>query len=133
MPENLTQLLRLELARIDEQIREFTQRKQAIMNLLKIYQGGRVANAAAVGKILAMPGIVQTQMSTLDMAQRVIEKDGPMKAEAIMEAIRQEFGIKPAHTLAQMLYVRARAKKRFYRSADGKFGLLEAGRKKRVA
>jgi hypothetical protein len=70
-------------------------------------------------------------LSTLDMAQRVIEKRGEMKAEDIMEAIRQEFGVKPAHTLPQMLYIRARAKKRFYRNSNGKFGVLESGKRKK--
>jgi hypothetical protein len=103
---------------------ELEQRRQAILNLLKAYHSGR-GNVAGKAKLLAMPNAVQEPLSTLDMAQRVIEKHGPMKAEQIMEAIREEFGIKPAHTLPQMLYIRSRAKKRFYRSPEGKFGLME--------
>src|SRR3954463_3160746 len=113
MPENLTELLRQEVNRLDLRIQEFTQRKQAILNLLKTYQH-RGNDAALSAKLLKMPGGMPEQLSTLDMAQRIIEKHGEMKAEDIMEAIRQEFGIKPAHTLPQMLYIRARAKKRFY-------------------
>jgi hypothetical protein len=123
MPENLTEILRHELTQIEQRKQELEQRRQAILNLLKAYQGGRGGGRTA--KLLAMPNSVEDHLSTLDMAQRVIEKRGPMKAEQIMEAIREDFGIKPAHTLPQMLYIRSRAKKRFYRSAEGKFGLVE--------
>jgi len=125
----LTVLLRKELHQIDERIQELGQRKQAIENLLRAYRQGNgpVANS----KLLRMPGpAVAEPLSTLDMAQRVLEKHGEMKAEDIMEAIRQEFGVKPAHTLPQMLYIRARAKKRFFRNSNGKFGLLENKRRK---
>lgn len=125
MPENLTEILHQELAQIEQRKAELEQRRQAILNLLKAYQAGKASNGARNAKLLAMPGTIHEPLSTLDMAQRVIEKHGPMKAEQIMEAIREEFGIKPAHTLPQMLYIRSRAKKRFYRSADGKFGLIE--------
>jgi hypothetical protein len=124
MPENLTEILRHELTQIEQRMQELEQRRQAILNLLKAYHSGR-GGAARSAKLLAMPNSVQDHLSTLDMAQRVIGKRGPMKAEQIMEAIREEFGIKPAHTLPQMLYIRSRAKKRFYRSAEGKFGIIE--------
>jgi hypothetical protein len=129
MPENLTELLRQEVNRLDLRIQEFTQRKQAILNLLKTYQN-RGNDAALSAKLLKMPGGMPEQLSTLDMAQRIIEKHGEMKAEDIMEAIRQEFGIKPAHTLPQMLYIRARAKKRFYRTNEGRFGVVTSGKRK---
>jgi len=125
----LTGLLRKELQQIDRRIQELGQRKQAIENLLRAYRAGdgHVVNS----KLLRMPApLVAEPLSTLDMAQRVLEKHGEMKAEDIMEAIRQEFGVKPAHTLPQMLYIRARAKKRFHRSSSGKFGLLETKRRK---
>jgi hypothetical protein len=130
MPENLTELLRRELSNLDRRKQELEQRRAAILNLLKTYEGR--APGAMVGKLLAMPASkeVQEHLSTLDMAERVILNRGPMKAEEIMDAIREEFGIKPAHTLPQMLYIRSRARKRFYRSADGKFGLIE--KKKRA-
>ena len=83
-------------------------------------------------KVLHMPSVAVVEpLSTLDMAQRVLEKRGEMKAEDIMEAIRQEFGVKPAHTLPQMLYIRARSKKRFYRAIDGRFGLIENGKRRK--
>jgi len=122
MPENLTEILRHELAQIEQRMGDLEQRRQAILNLMKAYHGKGLNNVRKA-KLLAMPNTVQEPLSTLDMAQRVIEKHGPMKAEQIMEAIRQEFGIKPAHTLPQMLYIRSRTKKRFYRGNDGKFGL----------
>jgi hypothetical protein len=125
MPENLTEILRHELTQIEQRMQELEQRRQAILNLLKAYQSGRSAHAGRTGKLLAMPSAIQEHLSTLDMAQRVIRKHGPMKAEQIMEAIREEFGIKPAHTLPQMLYIRSREKKRFYRGAEGKFGIIE--------
>ena len=124
MSENLTEILRQEMAQIEQRMGELEQRRQAILNLLKAYHG-KGSNNMRAAKLLAMPSAVQEPLSTLDMAQRVIEKHGPMKAEQIMEAIRDEFGIKPAHTLPQMLYIRSRAKKRFYRSAEGKFGVIE--------
>jgi hypothetical protein len=127
MPENLTELLRRELTQLDQNIREFTQRKQAIENLLNTYSGAGGGRMGASGKLLAMPSTGRESLSTLDMAQRVLEQRGELKAEEIMEAIRQEFGIKPAHTLPQMLYIRARARKRFYRSPEGRFGILETG------
>ncbi len=125
----LTALLRKELQQIDRRIQELGQRKQAIENVLRAYRPGN--SSAISSKLLRMPGpVVAEPLSTLDMAQRVLEKHGELKAEDIMEAIRQEFGIKPAHTLPQMLYIRARAKKRFYRTGSGRFGLLDAKRRK---
>jgi len=126
MPENLTEALRRELLAIDQKIQDLTNRKRAIENLLHTYRSGR--KPAAQGAVLPMP-LVSPALSTLDMAERVLQKYGEMKADQIMEAIRTEFGIKPAHTLPQMLYMRARTKKRFYRSPAGKFGLVE-GRKR---
>lgn len=125
----LTALLRKELQQIDKRIQQLGQRRQAIENLLRAY---RASDGGPINpKLLEMPGSLVTEIpSTLDMARRVLEKHGEMKAEDIMEAIRQEFGIKPAHTLPQMLYIRARAKKRFYRTNNGKFGLMEAKRRK---
>ena len=63
------------------------------------------------------------EVRALRAVLRAIPADVPM-----MEAIRQEFGVRPAHTLPQMLYIRARAKKRFYRTGDGKFGVIAAKR-----
>lgn len=125
MREHLTEILRQELTQIEQRKLELEQRRLAILNLLKAYHTGRGAVAGRGGKLITMPNAVLEPLSTLDMAQRVIEKRGPMKAEEIMEAIREEFGIKPAHTLPQMLYIRSRAKKRFYRSPEGKFGLVD--------
>ena len=124
----LTAILRKELQQIDQRLQELGQRRQAIENLLRAYRGN---GNQAQSKLLHMPRLAMAEpLSTLDMAQRVLEKHGEMKAEDIMEAIRQEFGIKPAHTLPQMLYIRARAKKRFYRKANGRFGLVEGKRRK---
>jgi len=129
MPE-LTALLRKELQQIDRRMQELGQRKQAIENLLRAYRSGNGQPISS--KLLHMPAItVAEPLSTLDMAQRVLEKRGEMKAEDIMEVIRQDFGIKPAHTLPQMLYIRARVKKRFYRTSDGRFGLVENGRRRK--
>jgi len=126
----LTALLRKELQQIEQRIRELGQRKQALENLLRAYRPG--SGPMMNSKLLHMPSItVAEPLSTLDMAQRVLERQGEMKAEDIMEAIRQEFGVKPAHTLPQMLYIRARSKKRFYRTADGRFGLIENGKRRR--
>ena len=126
----LTAFLRKELQQIDQRIQELSQRKQAIENLLRAYRAGNGSHVQS--KLLHMPRLtVAEPLSTLDMAQRVLEKHGEMKAEDIMEAIRQEFGVKPAHTLPQMLYIRARAKKRFYRNSRGKFGLVEAGKRRK--
>lgn len=129
MPE-LTALLRKELQQIDRRIHDLTQRRQAIENLLRAYRSSN--GSIPDSKLLHMPPLsLAEHLSTLDMAQRVLEKHGEMKAEDIMEAIRQEFGVKPAHTLPQMLYIRARAKKRFYRNANGRFGLVENGKRRK--
>ena len=130
MSQNLTELLRSELSQIDRRIQELTQRRRAIQNLLTAYHAG--GNVGGKMKILRMPAVeIAEPLSTLDMAQRVIEKRGEMKAEDIMEAIRQEFGVKPAHTLPQMLYIRARAKKRFYRSPEGRFGVVDSAKRRK--
>jgi hypothetical protein len=127
MPE-LTSILRKELQQIEHRIEELRQRKQALENVLRAYHGGN--GAAMSSKLLRMPSVaIAEPLSTLDMAQKVLEKHGEMKAEDIMEAIRQDFGVKPAHTLPQMLYIRARGKKRFYRNPEGRFGLIEKRRK----
>ncbi len=125
MPE-LTSILHRELREIHVRMGELQKRKEAIENVIRTYNAGNGTEAHA--KLLRMPTFSEP-LSTLDMAQKVIEKHGEMKAEDIMEAIRQEFGIKPAHTLPQMLYIRARAKRRFYRSPQGMFGLIEKRRK----
>ncbi|HWR16541.1 MAG TPA: hypothetical protein VN577_17080 [Terriglobales bacterium] len=122
MAQNLTDVLRRELNDIHKRMEQLTRRQQAIQHLLKTYSA---AGNRRGGTLVSMPMAVENQLSTLDMAERMIEKHGEMKAEEIMEAIRQEFGVKPAHTLPQMLYIRARAKKRFYRSPEGKFGIVE--------
>lgn len=126
MPENLTDALRRELLAIEKKVQELANRKRAIENLLHTYRGG--SKAARHADVLPMPAL-DPALSTLDLAERVLQKYGEMKADQIMEAIRSDFGIKPAHTLPQMLYMRARTKKRFYRSVTGKFGLVD-GRKK---
>jgi dTDP-4-amino-4,6-dideoxygalactose transaminase len=125
MPDNLTEILRRELDNVDTQLEELSKRKEAMENLLSSYSEGGKGS-----KVLHMPKPAKQNApsSTLDMAQQVLEKHGEMKAEELMEAIRQEFGVRPAHTLPQMLYIRARAKKRFYRTADGKFGVISARR-----
>jgi hypothetical protein len=127
MAENLSVLLRRELNQIEHRAQELEKRRQAILNLLRTYGGA--GGGGHTFKLLSMPDKAQEPLSTLDMAQSVIEKHGPMKAEQIMDAIRQDFGIKPAHTLPQMLYIRSRAKKRFYRGSDGRFGLIENKKK----
>jgi hypothetical protein len=126
MPDNLTEILRRELNHVDLQLQELSKRKEAMENLLQSYSETRGKNS----KVLHMPAPAKRNAptSTLDMAQEVLERLGEMKAEELLEAIRQEFGVRPAHTLPQMLYIRARAKKRFYRTADGKFGVIAAKR-----
>lgn len=126
MPDNLTQILRRELNHLDTQLQELSKRKEALVNLLNSYSEAGEKNS----KVLHMPSPASPEApaSTLDMAQQVLEKHGEMKAEELMEAIRQEYGVRPAHTLPQMLYIRARAKKRFYRTPDGKFGVISARR-----
>ena len=125
MPDNLTEILRRELDNVDTQLQELSKRKEAMENLLSSYsEGGKSSKVLHMPK----PSKQNAPSSTLDMAQQVLEKHGEMKAEELMEAIRQEFGVRPAHTLPQMLYIRARAKKRFYRTADGKFGVISGRR-----
>jgi HB1, ASXL, restriction endonuclease HTH domain len=126
MPDNLAEVLRRELNNVDAQLEELSKRKQAMEDLLNSYSEG----AGRESKVLHMPkqGKQPAPSSTLDMAQQILEKHGEMKAEELMEAIRQEFGVRPAHTLPQMLYIRARAKKRFYRTSDGKFGVISGRR-----
>jgi HB1, ASXL, restriction endonuclease HTH domain len=126
MPESLTEILRRELNHLETQLGELSKRKEALESLLDSYAGGGKSP-----KVLHMPapGKKTAPSSTLDMAEQVLDKHGEMKAEELMEAIREEFGVRPAHTLPQMLYIRARAKKRFYRTNDGKFGVIGAARR----
>jgi hypothetical protein len=124
MPESLTELLREELTQVDQRLQDLQQRREAILNLLQAY-GSNNRSARERGKVIPMTAALQDQLSTLDMAQQVIKKHGPMKPEEIMDAIRKQFGVKPAYTLPQMLYIRSRDKKRFYRGPDGRFGLIE--------
>ncbi len=128
MAEKLAQILRHELHQLDERIQQYTKRKEAILNLLNTYSPAE-DTLPKERKLLTMPSPAHGSLSTLEMAEKVLEKRGEMKPEALMEAIRQEFGVRPAHTLPQMLYVRARARKRFYRTSEGKFGVLEGRRR----
>ncbi|HLH08772.1 MAG TPA: hypothetical protein VKW78_16150 [Terriglobales bacterium] len=128
MAENLTEILRRELNQLDTQMQEMTKRREAIISLLNTYSPGGDGGS----KLLQMPKRERQSVpsSTLDMAQKVLEKRGEMKAEELMEAIREEYGVRPAHTLPQMLYIRARAKKRFYRSPEGKFGVVSENKRR---
>jgi hypothetical protein len=45
--------------------------------------------------------------------------------DEIRALIRTTYGIDPAKTLDQMLYKRVAKGKTFYKTADGRFGLLE--------
>ncbi len=134
MAERLTDLLLKELRQLEARIKEISIRKQAVQNLLNAYQSGQIPGAPmkVPPAAVSMFG-TDNSLSTLDMAQQVIEKHGEMKADRIMELIREEFGVRPAHTLPQMLYIRSRAKKRFYRTPEGKFGIIHSSSKRKRA
>lgn len=123
MAGNLKELLRQELRSLDTQLLELSKRREAVVTLLNTYSQ---ENRDGKSNVVRMPAAQQPNqpVSTLSMAEQVLKKHGEMKAEQLMEAIREEFGVRPAHTLPQMLYIRARAKKRFYRTKEGKFGVI---------
>jgi hypothetical protein len=61
------------------------------------------------------------------MARTVLRNlNGPERTPTeLRELIKSTYGVEPAKTLDQMLYKRATAGNTFYKTADGKFGLLE--------
>ena len=62
--------------------------------------------------------------TTVEMARRVLKNEGaPMTPKQIGEKIFSTFGFKPAKSLYQMLYKRAKAKKGFTMDGAGKYGL----------
>jgi alkyl hydroperoxide reductase subunit AhpC len=66
------------------------------------------------------------QPNTLDMARTVLRNAGTEKSpDDLKVMIRTTYGIDPAKTLDQMLYKRASAGREFYKTEDGRFGLLE--------
>lgn len=72
--------------------------------------------------------------TTMSMARTVIDNaDKELQAEEVRKAIVDTFGKTPAESLTQMLYKRARAGSSFYRTVDGKYGLLEWRRKQQKA
>lgn len=64
--------------------------------------------------------------STVEMTRTVLRNAGrPLTRDAIRLAIKQTYGLDLAHGLDQMLYKRVQARKGFYRTAAGEFGLSD--------
>jgi hypothetical protein len=60
----------------------------------------------------------------MEMARQVFSDQKERTSEEVREAIRAKFQLEPAESLTQMLYKRSRSKSQFYRTKDGKYGLL---------
>lgn len=118
MSGSLIQQLEAELGAINRQIAVLEERRGGIEKVLATYEPGQ--HKAEDGS---------RDLSTIEMARQVVEQNGvPMGPSDIRRAIQRRFGVVPASSLQQMLYIRASNKKIFF-NEDKKYGLL-AWRKK---
>jgi hypothetical protein len=90
--------------------------------------GGYVPRLVApVEGLTTGPVPAEGQPNTLGMARMVLRNlNGEEKTPDQLRAlIKDTYGIDPAKSLDQMLYKRASKGKTFYKTEDGRFGLLE--------
>jgi len=114
---DLQQLLRQELAAVDEHIRQLQERKNHLTALL---------SANVLPDDIRQGPSVRNRLQTSDMVNAVLKHaDVELNAGQIADAIRKEFGTNAPKTLYQMLYRSARAKRGLYKTSSGQFGLLE--------
>jgi hypothetical protein len=113
MSESLISQLHAELKKIELEIEVLQTRRNGVEKLLATYSSH---SAAPINESADLP--------TIQLAQRVLEKNGsPMATADIRRAIQRTFGTTPASSLQQMLYIRAQNKKVFY-NENKKYGLL---------
>ena len=136
MTEETTGVLEQELAGVNEQIVRLEKYKTALNAAL-------LARLDLDGFISARPQVYSPQTVTLtaltegkdspnarpnslEMARVVLlNLDGEEKTpDEIRALIKKTYGIGPAKTLDQMLYKRASKGTMFYKTAEGRFGLL---------
>jgi hypothetical protein len=113
MPESLVNQLTIELGNIDREIALLRERRDGIQKLLATYDPSSTANQDEY-----------RDLPTIQLAVKVLEKNGaPMATAEIRRMIQRTFGVAPASSLQQMLYMRAMARKIFF-NENKKYGLL---------
>jgi len=137
MTEEVTGALEKELAGVNEQIVRLERYKTALQTTLRarldldglMQTQPKVYSPQAVTLTAITEGkeSPDAQPNSLEMARTVLfnlhgEEKTPDEIRAL---IRTTYGIDPAKTLDQMLYKRVAKGKTFYKTADGRFGLLE--------
>lgn len=113
MSETLVNRLNAELGVIDREIAVLKERREGIQRLLATYSSSASPTASE-----------HHDVPTIQLAQKVLEKSGiPMSTADIRRMIQKTFGVVPAPSLQQMLYMRALRGKIFF-NENKKYGLL---------
>jgi hypothetical protein len=113
MSEVLVNQLATELDSIEREIAILEERRDGIQKLLATY-----SPSASQAKS------DHRNLPTIQLAQKVLEMNGaPMSTADIRRVIQRTFGVVPASSLQQMLYMRA-LRKRIFFNENKKYGLL---------
>jgi hypothetical protein len=114
MSEPLVSQLQAVLASIHQQIGRLEQRKGAIEQVLATYDPAAVTISNG-----------EAGLSSIEMARLVLADYGsPLGTAEIRRRIQRKFGVMPASSLQQMLYMRAARNQTFF-NAHKKYGLIE--------
>jgi hypothetical protein len=135
--------LQQEIQQIDQTLRDVPKlrnRKVKLEGLLREYRAPsaakimarpaakRAVKKAPVNGQMPIPGVAQRKpqgLTTMEMVRELLVKHGqPMSSGELHKAIVDSYGKVPASSLSQMLYKRARAGSTFYRTSEGKYGLM---------
>jgi hypothetical protein len=134
MNDAVIKALEQELAGIDSKIDQLERYRTSIKNTIEarnaldgfVQPGTAPYQPQPVRALTEGPVNRKEQPNTLDMARTVLRNAGTEKSpDDLKVMIRTTYGIDPAKTLDQMLYKRASAGREFYKTEDGRFGLLE--------
>lgn len=131
-------LMALERDRLTDQIRALELRRDSINDLLDTYQSTdgslfdeeletETKRRATRKKSSTRTPVTRDQEGALDKIRNFMlnAKGRPLSKEEIREGVKQLYGVELPASWEQMLYRRVRKGKTFYKTEDGKFGLLE--------
>jgi hypothetical protein len=119
----LEQLLKQELAAVDEHIRRLTERRDHLVSLMSVNSASLRWNFNSPRATIEAPSKkLRTNEMIVEILRRAHEE---LNAGQIASSIERDFGRQAPKTLYQMLYRNARAKKIIYKTNAGRFGLLE--------
>ena len=130
-------LMAVERGKLDEQIQALTERRDSIDELLGTYQvtEGLLFEEEAEPqkrkpsrkKTAKRTPVTRDKEGALDKIRALMinSKGRQLSKEEIWGGVKQMYGVELPPSWEQMLYRRVRKGKTFYKTDDGKFGLLE--------